>query len=560
MQKAREFAQDSNAWPFVEARALLERLVKSKVLASAPDKGCALFETGYGPSGLPHIGTFAEVGRTSMVRHAFSVISEMPTRLFAFSDDMDGLRRVPDNVPNAKGVVPYAEEKDQNGLVIRNGTPLTSVPDPFGEYESFAHHNNARLRQFLDAFGFEYEFKSATECYQSGVFDDILRRALDQHQAITDVVAPTLGPERRRTYTPFFPIVRRPDSQLGIQRLQVLHHAVIRDASPSAGTAVFQELDPRTGEPAAEPFEHSVTGGNCKLQWRVDWAMRWVALGVDYEMSGKDLIDSVRLSGRICRILGAPPPAGFNYELFLDENGEKISKSRGNGLTIDEWLRYGPPESLAHFMYHKPKAAKRLYFDVIPRSVDEYLAALARAAGEDEHRRLDNPVWHIHAGTPPDPQDGITYNVLLNLATVCHTEDKAVLWHFVTRTRPGLAPENAPMIDTLVERAINYYRDFVKPSQNYRSPIEMEARALDDLARVLEALPADADAETIQTEVYEVGKRHPFADLKAWFRALYEILLGQQRGPRMGSFVALYGIAETVTLIRRALAGDDLGS
>ena len=538
MTEAREYALDSGAWPFVEARALLERLDKSKSLESAAHKGYALFETGYGPSGLPHIGTFAEVARTSMVRHAFSLISEMPTRLFAFSDDMDGLRRVPDNVPNAEMLAEYAQTGDLGGV------PLTSIPDPFGTHESFGHHNNARLGQFLDTFGFDYEFQSATECYRSGRFDEALLEVLRHYDDVMDVVLPTLRDERRKTYCPFLPL-----SPVSGRVLAVPAEAV----RPESGTVVFRD---ETGE----PFETLVTGGNCKLQWRVDWAMRWAALGVDYEMSGKDLIDSVRLSGRICRILGATPPAGFTYELFLDENGEKISKSRGNGLTIDEWLRYGPPESLAYFMYQKPKAAKRLYFDVIPRGVDEYLAALGRAAGEDERRRLDNPVWHIHAGTPPDPQDGITYNVLLNLATVCHTEDKAVLWHFVARTRPGLAPENAPMIDVLVERAINYYRDFVMPSQRYRAPTEMESGALDDLARVLEGLPADADAEAIQTEVYEVGKRHPFADLKAWFRALYEILLGQPQGPRMGSFIALYGIAETVTLVRRALAGEDLGS
>ena len=538
MTEAREYALDSGAWPFVEARALLERLDKSKSLESAAHKGYALFETGYGPSGLPHIGTFAEVARTSMVRHAFSLISEMPTRLFAFSDDMDGLRRVPDNVPNAEMLAEYAQTGDLGGV------PLTSIPDPFGTHESFGHHNNARLRQFLDTFGFDYEFQSATECYRSGRFDEALLEVLRHYDDVMDVVLPTLRDERRKTYCPFLPL-----SPVSGRVLAVPAEAV----RPESGTVVFRDE-------TEEPFETLVTGGNCKLQWRVDWAMRWAALGVDYEMSGKDLIDSVRLSGRICRILGATPPAGFTYELFLDENGEKISKSRGNGLTIDEWLRYGPPESLAYFMYQKPKAAKRLYFDVIPRGVDEYLAALARAAGEDERRRLDNPVWHIHAGTPPDPQDGITYNVLLNLATVCHTEDKAVLWHFVARTRPGLAPENAPMIDVLVERAINYYRDFVMPSQRYRVPTEMESGALDDLARVLEGLPADADAEAIQTEVYEVGKRHPFADLKAWFRALYEILLGQPQGPRMGSFIALYGIAETVTLVRRALAGEDLES
>ena len=523
MSDLRAFAEKSNAWPFAEARDLLKRLG-----GKTPDKGYALFETGYGPSGLPHIGTFGEVARTSMVRHAFAALSDMPTKLFAFSDDMDGLRKVPDNVPNREMLAEHL------------GKPLTVVPDPFGTHESFGHHNNARLRSFLDEFGFSYEFVSSTECYKSGQFDAALLRVLERFDAVINVILPTLGSERKATYSPFLPVCPKTG--------RVLQVPVI-ERNVEAGTIVYEDED-------GSKVEVPVTGGHCKLQWKADWAMRWAALDVDYEMSGKDLIDSVRLSGKICRILGGTPPAGFTYELFLDENGEKISKSKGNGLSVEEWLRYAPPESLSLFMFQKPKAAKRLFFDVIPRNVDDYLSHLGNFETQDESKRIDNPVWHIHLGNPPREDAHLSFNVLLNLASVCHTEDKTVIWHFISRYRPDATPEGAPILDRLVEYAINYYRDFVMPAKAYRKPNEMERAALEELVDGLVALPADAEA--IQTLVYEVGKRHPFEDLKSWFRALYEILLGQSQGPRMGSFVALYGVDETVALIRRVLAGEDL--
>ena len=527
MSDPRTLAENGKAWPFAEARSLLKRLG-----ADVPEKGYALFETGYGPSGLPHIGTFAEVARTSMVRHAFQALSDTPTRLFAFSDDMDGLRKVPDNVP------------DREMMAEHLGKPLTAIPDPFGTHESFGAHNNARLRAFLDEFGFDYEFKSSTECYQSGLFDSILLSVLERYDAVIDVILPTLGPERRATYSPFLPV----SAKTG----RVLEAPVVgRDSG--AGTIVYEDGD-------GNKVETPVTGGRCKLQWKVDWAMRWAALGVDYEMSGKDLIDSVRLSGKICRILGHAPPAGFTYELFLDENGEKISKSKGNGLSVEEWLRYAPAESLSLFMYRKPKSAKRLTFDVIPKSVDDYLQHLVAYPGLDEHKRLEAPVWHIHRGSPPAEDAHVTFGVLLNLASVCNTEDRAVLWQFISRYRPAAEPQTSPILDRLVDHAITYYRDFVKPGKHYRPPTDEEKTALVDLAEVLEALPGDSTSEAIQTEVYEVGKRHPFPDLKSWFKALYEILLGQSQGPRMGSFIAVYGLEETTRLIRRATAGEDLNA
>ncbi len=528
----RELAMASRAWPFVEARTILERYPDGP-----PEKGYVLFETGYGPSGLPHIGTFGEVVRTTMVRRAFALISDIPTRLFAFSDDMDGLRKVPDNVPNQEMLSQFL------------GRPLTSVPDPFGTHESFGQHNNARLRSFLDQFGFEYEFVSATECYRSGRMDEALLCVLRHYDAVMGVILPTLGAERRATYSPFLPICPR----TGI----VLQVPVIA-CDIDAGTIVY--VDPENGSKIETP----VTGGHCKLQWKADWAMRWFALGVDYEMAGKDLIDSVRLSGRICSILGGRPPQNFIYELFLDDRGEKISKSKGNGIAVEDWLRYAPAESLALFMFQKPKTAKRLFFGVIPKTTDDYFDLLRRYPAQNETARLDNPLWHIHDGQPPEEGADVSFTALLNLVGVCHSEDKDVLWYFVSRSWTQATPQTAPMVDRLIGYAIAYYRDFVKPAQRYRLPTADEAEALGELAGALETVAATGkgtDAASLQTMVYETGKRHAcFADLKAWFQALYQILLGQSEGPRMGSFIALYGVRETAELIRRAVAGENLST
>jgi lysyl-tRNA synthetase class 1 len=547
-----EAAQTASAWPFEEARKLVERIKRT-------GKREVLFETGYGPSGLPHIGTFGEVARTSMVRHAFRILTEdkVPTRLYAFSDDMDGLRKVPDNVPN----------KDL--LAAALGQPLTKVPDPFGTHESFGHHNNARLRAFLDAFGFDYEFLSATECYRSGRFDRTLLTVLERYDEVMAVMLPSLREERQQTYSPFLPLH---------PKTGVVMQVPIDERNRDAGTIVWR--DPETGE----RFETPVTGGHAKLQWKPDWAMRWVALGVDYEMAGKDLIDSVKLSGEIARVLGGLPPEGFNYELFLDEKGQKISKSKGNGLTIDEWLAYGTPESLALFMYNKPREAKRLYFDVIPRHVDDYLTFLEKYPSQDPKTRLGNPVWHLHTGRPPEPelvQSGggnqpgttISFSMLLNLAAVANSEDPSVLWGFIRRYAPGVSPENHPRLDRLVKHAVRYFEDFVKPQKKYRLADEVEAAALGRLSEALapfEAGERPVTAEAIQEEIYNVGRAEPrYQDLRAkgatperpgvsgeWFNTIYQVLLGEPRGPRFGSFVALYGVAETQALIRKALAGD----
>jgi lysyl-tRNA synthetase class 1 len=520
------YAYVSKAWPFEEAQKVLSRLKRL-----AEPRGAIVFETGYGPSGLPHIGTFGEVARTTMVRHAFRVLTEdkVPTRLICFSDDMDGLRKVPDNIPNKEMVAEHL------------GKPLTQVPDPFGDHPSFGHHNNARLKAFLDAFGFDYEFLSATECYTSGRFDVTLLKVLQHYDAVRDVILPTLGPERRATYSPFLPISPRSGRVLQVP---------IIDRDKSAGTILYK--DPDTGKLTQVP----VTSGHCKLQWKADWAMRWAALGVDYEMAGKDLIDSVRLSGQICRVIGGRQPEGFIYELFLDENGEKISKSRGNGLTIEEWLAYANPESLALYMYQSPKKAKRLYSDVIPRAVDEYVGHLAAYPKEDPAAQLMNAVWHIHDGAPPEAELPISFALLLNLASASNSEDKDVLWGFIRRYSPDATPEAYPLLDQLVGYAIAYFHDFVKPAKKYRAADARERAALADLEARLGALPAKVMAEEIQAVVYEVGKTHGFEPLRNWFGALYEVLLGQTQGPRFGSFVELYGVPETRDLIIKALAGE----
>ena len=528
MSSDAEIALSSNSWAFAEAKKLADRFAKE-----APKKGYVLFETGYGPSGLPHLGTFGEVARTSWVRHAFSLISDIPTRLIAFSDDMDGLRKVPDNVPNPE-ILEAALDK-----------PLTQVPDPFGTHNSFGEHNNARLQAFLDQFGFDYEFRSSTECYKSGEFDETLKLVLEKYDQVINVILPTLGPERRATYSPFLPICPRTGKVLQVPIIE-------RDLE--AATVTYN--DPDTGEAVTVP----VTGGHCKLQWKVDWAMRWHALEVDYEMAGKDLIDSVTLSSKIVRILGKKPPEGFNYELFLDQEGKKISKSKGNGITIEEWLTYASPESLSLYMYQNPKKAKRLHFDVIPKAVDEYFTFVEKYKDQEAKQQFANPAWHIHGGNLPDQKMPISFGMLLNLAAVVNADEPSVLWGFITRYADGATPDNNPALDQLVGYAVAYYRDFVKPAKQYRLPTDQEKAAMQDLVARLKELEAGAEASDIQNIVFQIGKDHEFENLRDWFKALYETLLGQSQGPRMGSFIALYGVKETISLVERVLNGEDLGA
>lgn len=527
MQKIdRNIAMECKTWAFEEARKIIARTG-----GKAPAKGYVLFETGYGPSGLPHIGTFGEVCRTTMVRHAFHALSDIPTKLVCFSDDMDGLRKVPDNVP----------EKEM--LAAHIGQPLTSVPDPFGCCESFAHHNNAKLREFLDSFGFDYEFISSTACYRSGRKDEGLLKMLELHEEVKNTVLPLLGEERAATYSPFLPLSPKTGKVLQVPVLET---------HPERGTIVFEDED-------GTKTEVPVTGGHVKAQWRPDWALHWYALDTDYEMAGEDLISSRDMACKILKVLGKKAPEGFHYKLFLDEKGEKISKSKGNGLTMEEWLRYAPNESLAYYMFLRPSSGKKLYFDVIPKAVDEYITFADKMGGQlSDKERLDNPAWYIHGGeVPAENHTPVSFALLLNLASASNAHDKETMWGFIRRYAPAASPESAPFLNRLVECAVRYYEDFVLPAKVYRLPDMRERAALEDLARRIEALSDAADLEAVQTEVFTAGKENGYEkeELRSWFQAIYEVLLGQAQGPRFGSFIELYGRAATVALIREALAG-----
>lgn len=523
MSDLREAAMTSKAWPFEEARRLLKRYE-----AAPPEKGYVLFETGYGPSGLPHIGTFGEVLRTTMIRRAFEVISYIPTKLICFSDDLDGMRKVPGNVPQ------------QDMLAEHMHKPLTDVPDPFGTHESFGHHNNAMLRRFLETFGFEYEFYSAREFYRSGQFDETLKRAVERYEEIMAVMLKSLREERRETYSIFLPI--HPETG------RVLY-VPMKEVNATDYTVTFDDEDGRE-------WTLPVTGGNVKLQWKPDFGARWAALDVDFEMYGKEHATNTAIYDRICEILGGRKPEHFSYELFLDEKGQKISKSSGNGISIDEWLTYASTESLSYFMYLKPKTAKRMHFDVIPKAVDEYHQQLRAYPTQDAAGQANNPVWHIHSGNVPESHMVVPFSMLLNLASAAGAEDKDTMWAFIKRYAPDASPETHADLDQAAGFAVRYYEDFVKPTKTFRAPDEKERAAMEDLASRLEAHDGPTDDETLQTIVFAVGKDHGFDPLRDWFKALYEVLLGQSQGPRFGGFIALYGVNETVALLRKGLAGE----
>jgi lysyl-tRNA synthetase class 1 len=530
-------AADSKAWPFEEAKKIIERYKGTDFPETI------LFETGYGPSGLPHIGTFGEVARTSMVRHAFRVLTQdkVATKLLCFSDDMDGMRKIPDSVPDRAALEPYLHK------------PLSSVPNPFGsDYASFADHNNAMLCRFLDTFGFDYEFASATQYYKSGRFDAMLLRAAERYDKIMAVMLPTLGPERQATYSPFLPISPKSGRVL---------YVPMKHVDAKAGTITFDDDGTET--------TLSITGGKVKLQWKPDFGMRWAALGVDFEMFGKDHQTNAVVYDRICNILGGRAPEHFVYELFLDENGQKISKSKGNGLTIDEWLTYAPTESLGLYMYQRPRQAKKLYFDVIPRAVDEYYTFLAAYPRQDWKERLGNPVWHMHDGNPPLVDMPVPFSLLLNLVSASNAQNKDVLWGFISRHATNVTPKTHPELDQLVGHAIRYFDDFVRPTKTFRPADEVEREALQSLDKALGELPADASGEAIQNASLNVARKiERYQDHSkqspeggpgvsgAFFQMIYQVLIGQERGPRFGSFAALYGVAETRALIQQALAGQ----
>ena len=525
-----KYYNNLKSWPFKEAEQIIRRhggLENFKV----PSKGHILLETGYGPSGLPHIGTFGEVIRTTMVRNSLMSLIDCPTKLIAFSDDMDGLRKIPDNVPNKHMLKEYI------------GKPLTSIPDPFEKYESFGHHNNAKLRSFLDEFKFDYNFVSSTEQYTNGFFDNTIIEILQNYEKILEIILPTLRKERKSTYSPFLPISKKTGNVLQIK---------IDEYRTKDNSIIYTE--PLNNK----KVEALVTGGNCKLQWKVDWAMRWMALGVDYEMCGKDLTESVDLASKICKAVGKKSPVNLIYEMFLDEKGEKISKSVGNGISVDQWLRYGSPESLSLFMYQKPKSAKKLFFDVIPKTVDEYISHCNSYDRLEDHKKFDSPVWHIHSGKQINFKSDITFNSLTNLVSICNTSDKNIIWGFINQYDASINPQNNTQFDNLIDYSINYYNDFVLPNKKYLNIDDSNKAVFKNIRDVLKnKINENTSAEEIQTLLYEVGKKNEFQNLKEFFKLVYQVLLGQEQGPRLGSFIKLYGVDETIKIIDQKLKSID---
>jgi len=512
--------QATSSWPFVEARKLVKE--RQKIYEK---KGKITLQTGYGPSGLPHIGTFAEVARTTMMVNAIKQIIDIPTEIITFSDDMDGLRKVPDNIPNKEVL-----EKNLH-------KPLTSVPDPFNKFKSFGEHNNEMLKRFLDQFNFNYIFRSSTETYTNGVFNESLLLVLEKYEEIMNIMLPTLGKERKSTYSPFLPICPTTGKVLEVPIVEI---------KKKEGKIIYKNGDKK--------IETDVTNGKCKLQWKVDWAMRWYAFDVDYEMYGKDLIESAILSSKICKVLGKKNPNGFAYELFLDEKGEKISKSKGNGITIEQWLKYASPESLSLYMYQNPKRAKKLYEDVVPKAVDEYLSCVDKFTEQDEKHRLLNPVWHIHNGKPPQEKSIMPFSVLLNLVGTSNATDKDILWKFIKKYKKDIKAKEHPILDSLIVYALKYFKDIVQPNKKYRKPNEKEKKALQDLISRLKNCEKQLDPEAIQTIVYSVGKENGYSEnLREWFKAIYEIIFGDQDGPRMGFFISFFGIKETIELINKCI-------
>jgi len=510
--------QATSSWPFVEARKLIKE--RKKIFEK---KGKITLQTGYGPSGLPHIGTFAEVARTTMMANAIRQIINIPTEIITFSDDMDGLRKIPENIPNKEIL-----EKNLH-------KPLTNVPDPFGKYRSFGEHNNEMLKNFLNEFKFDYIFKSSTDVYKNGLFNTALLLVLEKYEQIKEIILPTLGKERQKTYSPFLPIC----SETG----KVLEVPVI-EIKKKEGKIIYQN--------ANKKIETEITNGKCKLQWKVDWAMRWYVFDVDYEMYGKDLIESAVLSKKICKALGKKSPNGFAYEMFLDEKGEKISKSKGNGITIEQWLKYASPESLSLYMYQNPKRAKKLYEDVVPKAVDEYLVCIDKFNEQDMQNRLLNPVWHIHNGNPPKEKSIMSFSFLLNLVGTNNAADKGILWKFIKKYKKDIKVSNHPILDSLVEYALKYFKDVVKPKKKYRKPNEREKKALQDLVKRLNSCDDQMEPEALQTIVYSVGKDNGYKEnLREWFKAIYEIIFGDQDGPRMGFFISFFGIKESIELINK---------
>tara|TARA_Y100000590_G_scaffold264505_1_gene297192 strand:- start:759 stop:2321 length:1563 start_codon:yes stop_codon:yes gene_type:complete len=509
--------EKTSAWPFVEARKILKE--RKKIIEK---KGKIILQTGYGPSGLPHIGTFGEVARTTMVVNALNYITDIPKEIITFSDDLDGLRKVPDNIPKKE-------------ILKKNlHKPLTSIPDPFEKYNSFGEHNNEMLKKFLNEFNFKYIFKSSSELYKSGFFNPTLKLILEKYKDIMDIILPTIGKERQKTYSPFLPICPETGVVLEIPVLEI---------NKESSKIIFDNK--------GKKLESSIFDGNCKLQWKVDWAMRWFALDVDFEMYGKDLIESAILSTKIIKVIGKSNPSGFAYELFLDEKGEKISKSKGNGITIDQWLQYSSPESLSLFMYQNPKRAKKLYKEIVPKAVDEYLDFIEKSNKQEQFQLLMNPVWHVHNGKIPKEEIIMTFSMLLNLVEASNADSKELLWKFVKKYKPNISEKNHPIFDRLIGYAIKYFNDVIIKTKKYKKPNLEEKKALEALISILETCNDEMKPEDIQTRIYTVGKENGYKEnLRDWFKLIYEVVFGDENGPRMGFFISFFGVKETKQLIK----------
>ena len=515
-----EDIQKSNSWPIVEAKKILKERKKY-----IDKKGKIILQTGYGPSGLPHIGTFGEVARTSMVVNALNYLTDLPKEIITFSDDLDGLRKVPDNVPN----------KDVLNKNLHK--PLTNIPDPFEKFKSFGEHNNEMLKKFLDKFKFEYKFMSSTNLYKSGFFNSTLKKILDNYEGIMNIIIPTLGKERQKTYSPFLPICNETGKVLEIPIIEI---------DKKNSYLIFDNN--------GKKLKASILDGNCKLQWKVDWAMRWYTLDVDFEMYGKDLIESAILSSKIIKLLGKNNPSGFAYELFLDDKGEKISKSKGNGVTIEEWLDYASPESLSLFMYQNPKRAKKLYKEIVPKAVDEYLDLIEKSKKQDARELLLNPLWHVHNGKIPSEDNIMSFSMLLNLVETSNASSEEILWKFVKNYKTNVTKNNFPIFNNLIKYSIKYFNDVVKQNKKYKKPNSLEMKALLDLISKLENCSDNMKPEDIQTEIYTVGKNNGYKEnLREWFKLIYEVVFGVENGPRLGFFISFFGRKEMISLIKEKI-------
>ena len=522
--------QSFDLWPYEEARKLVDR-----AQGYQPGRP-VIFESGFGPSGLPHLGTMCEVLRPAYVRRALENVGDgRPARLIVFIDDIDGLRKVPESVPHRDEWKRYL------------GQPVARIPDPFGCCKSFADHMIDLLSKFLAPVEVDLELARASEMYASGRFDDALKLMLDKREDIIRVITPTLREENRAGWSPFMPICPA-CGQVNSTRVVAYH--------PDRAAVEFScERDFGGAHGCGHRAEQSVLGGNAKVGWKVDWALRWYVLKVDYELYGKDLIDSARLSGQILRLLGGKPPIGFPFEMFLDEEGHKISKSVGRGVTVDDWQRYAPIEVLKYFLLLSPRRARKLFIETIPQYVDEYLDALREYARADnvEARRNMALEFVLQSRSSRRFDSSLTYSMTMNLVAALGSSDRDLIWKYLTRYDPAIAgdAETEALGRTLMDCALNYYADFIEPTKKRYAPNNSEREQLKKLIEFLEANP-DAPGDEIEKKIYDLGREY-YPKPGNIFPLLYRVLLGQDRGPRLGAFIRLATPARVVELLNASL-------